>query len=100
MEDAKLTAAAGYRQILEDGRDVCNSETDAEYSDHGEVLEGMYTEGADDGTGKPAPCVVEGTVGSGTRTAVSSDDDDLNFEQARALRRFKKGDLVTDLEKA
>jgi hypothetical protein len=36
MEDAKRIAVAGYRQVLEDGKDVCNSESDAEYSDHGE----------------------------------------------------------------
>jgi hypothetical protein len=41
MEDAKRIAVAGYRRVLEDGRDVCNSEGDAEYSDHGEELEGM-----------------------------------------------------------
>jgi hypothetical protein len=37
---------AGYRQVLEDVPVVCNDESDAEYSDHGEVLEGMYTDGA------------------------------------------------------
>jgi hypothetical protein len=36
MEDAKRIAAADYRHVLEDGRDVCDSESDAEYSDHGE----------------------------------------------------------------
>jgi hypothetical protein len=36
MEDAKRIAVAGHRQVLEDGRDVCDSESDAEYSDHGE----------------------------------------------------------------
>jgi hypothetical protein len=46
MEDAKRIAVAGYRQVLEDGRNLCDSESDAEYSDHGEVLEGMYTDGA------------------------------------------------------
>jgi hypothetical protein len=36
VEDARRIAVAGYRQVLEDGKDVCNSESDAEYSDHGE----------------------------------------------------------------
>jgi hypothetical protein len=40
IEDAKRIAVAGYRQVLEDGRDVCDSESDAEYSDHGNTLEG------------------------------------------------------------
>jgi hypothetical protein len=43
MEDAKRIAVAGYWQVLEDGPDVCDSESDAEYSDRGEVL-------ADEGT--------------------------------------------------
>jgi hypothetical protein len=38
MEDAKRVSVAGSRQVLEDGRDVCNSESDAEYSRRGEVL--------------------------------------------------------------
>jgi hypothetical protein len=46
MEDAKRIAVAGYRQVREDGRDVSNSESDTEYSDHGEELEGIYTKGA------------------------------------------------------
>jgi hypothetical protein len=46
MVDAKRIAVAGYRQVLEDGQDVCDSESDAEYSDHGEVHEGMYTDEA------------------------------------------------------
>jgi hypothetical protein len=29
MEDAKQIAVAGYRQMLEDGPDMCGSETDA-----------------------------------------------------------------------
>jgi hypothetical protein len=41
MEDAKRIAVAGYRQVLKDGKDVCNSESGAEYSDHGEELSGM-----------------------------------------------------------
>jgi hypothetical protein len=44
--DAKRIAVACYRQVLEDGPDVCETESDTEYSDHGEVLEGMYTDGA------------------------------------------------------
>jgi hypothetical protein len=46
MEDAKRIAVAGYRQVLEDGPDVSNDEPDAEYGDHGEELEGMYTKSA------------------------------------------------------
>jgi hypothetical protein len=43
MADAKRIAVAGYKQVLEDGPDVCNSESGAAYSDHGEELTGMYT---------------------------------------------------------
>jgi hypothetical protein len=45
MEDAKRIAVAGYRQVLEDGPDVCDSKSEAEYSDHGEQWSyaDMYT---------------------------------------------------------
>jgi hypothetical protein len=45
MEDAKRIAVAGYHQVLEDDPDVWNSESDAEYSDHGEQWSNadMYT---------------------------------------------------------
>jgi hypothetical protein len=36
MDDARQIAVAGYRQVLEDGPDVCDSESDSEHSDHGE----------------------------------------------------------------
>jgi hypothetical protein len=36
MEDARRIAVAAYHQVLEDGPDMCDSESDAEYSDHGE----------------------------------------------------------------
>jgi hypothetical protein len=45
MEDSKLMAIANYRQVLEDGPDICDDEPLAEYSDHGDELEGMYTSG-------------------------------------------------------
>jgi hypothetical protein len=76
MDDAKRIAVAGYRQVLEDGRDVCSSESDAEYTDHGEVLEGMYTDGA--------------TLASAR----------LTMEQPNALRaKGRAGGPVTDLGK-
>jgi hypothetical protein len=36
MQDAKRIAIGNYRQVLEDGPDKCDSESDNEYSDHGE----------------------------------------------------------------
>jgi hypothetical protein len=39
MEDAKRIAVAGYKQVLEDGPDVCDDVPAAEYSDHGEKWE-------------------------------------------------------------
>jgi hypothetical protein len=41
MEDAKMVAATGYKQVFEDGPEFCSSESEAEYSDHGEELTGM-----------------------------------------------------------
>jgi hypothetical protein len=39
--------------VLENGSDVCNSESDSENSDRGEELEGMYTEEMLDSERKP-----------------------------------------------
>jgi hypothetical protein len=46
MEDAKRIAVGNDRQVLEEGPDVCGSESDAEYSDRGEKWEDseMYTQ--------------------------------------------------------
>jgi hypothetical protein len=43
----------GYKQVLEDGPEFCSSESEAEYSDHGEVLEGAYPLDMLDADGKP-----------------------------------------------
>jgi hypothetical protein len=45
MEDAKRIEVAGYKQVLEDGPDVCSSESEAEDSDHREMClnDTMYT---------------------------------------------------------
>jgi hypothetical protein len=53
MEYAKRVAVAGYRQVLEDGPGVCDSESEAEYSDHGEELTEMYTLEMPGPDGKP-----------------------------------------------
>jgi hypothetical protein len=53
MQNSKRIAVARYRQVLEDGPDAWNSESDAEYSDRGEVLEGMHTADMLDPEGKP-----------------------------------------------
>jgi hypothetical protein len=47
MKQAELIAVGGFRQVLEDGPDVCSSESDSENSDHGDVfpLEDMFTPG-------------------------------------------------------
>jgi hypothetical protein len=115
MEDAKRIVVAGCRQVLEDGPDVCGSESDAEYSDHGEELEGMYTKGSSLAsaslTTAQANALRAQSKGQSVPvpeqrlpTPVPSDGEDLDYEQARALRRFmnKKGravGLVTDLGK-
>jgi hypothetical protein len=45
VEDGKRVPVAGYGQVLEDGKDVCDSESDPEYGDHGEQwsYSEMYT---------------------------------------------------------
>jgi hypothetical protein len=39
--------------VLEDGPDVCDSESDSEHSDHGEELKGMYAPDLLDSDRKP-----------------------------------------------
>jgi hypothetical protein len=71
MEDAKRIAVAGYRQVLEEGPDVCDSENDADYSDHGAKWADseMYTPDMMNEKGKPDSARVR-----------------LTAEQANALR--------------
>jgi hypothetical protein len=42
MEDAKLITGGGHKSVLEDDRDVCDSESSAEYGDHREELAGVH----------------------------------------------------------
>jgi hypothetical protein len=42
MNMANEISIGGRRKVLEDGADVCNSESDSENEDHGEVLTGCY----------------------------------------------------------
>jgi hypothetical protein len=51
METVKVIAAAGHKQVLEDGLEIDTSESDKE--EHGDVLEGMYTPDMLDEKGKP-----------------------------------------------
>jgi hypothetical protein len=41
VTDAKAIVVAAYRQVLENPPELCGSESEVEYSDHGEALEGM-----------------------------------------------------------
>jgi hypothetical protein len=43
MHTAGQISIGGRKQVLENGADVCDSESDSENEDHGEVLSGMYT---------------------------------------------------------
>jgi hypothetical protein len=45
MEDVRQIAVAGYKQVLEDGRDVRDSESDSEHSDDRDdiPIASMYT---------------------------------------------------------
>jgi hypothetical protein len=53
MEEAKAITIAGHKQVLEYDPDVCNSESEAKYSDHGEELTAMYTSDMLDEFGNP-----------------------------------------------
>jgi hypothetical protein len=55
MEDAERIAVAGYRQVLEEGPDKCDSESAAEDSDHWQKCrdEEMCTPDIMDEKGKP-----------------------------------------------
>jgi hypothetical protein len=55
MEEAKAIAVARYQQVLEDGPEVCSSESEAEYSDHGEqwLASDIYTPDMLDENGNP-----------------------------------------------
>jgi hypothetical protein len=112
MEDAKRIAVAGYRQVLEDGKDVCNSESHLEYSDHGEELSGMYASDMIGPGGKPnlagarltteqanalraaakmkAQVQPEQPPPTRVPTRVPSDDDDMSEDQKRLVRSFTK----------
>jgi hypothetical protein len=48
-----MTAVGSYRLVLEDGPDMCRSESENEHSGRGEVLEGMYTPVMLDSEGRP-----------------------------------------------
>jgi hypothetical protein len=43
MHTAAQVSTGGRKHVLENGPDVCDSESDSENEDHGEVLSGMYT---------------------------------------------------------
>jgi hypothetical protein len=55
MENARQIAVAGYRKAVENGLEVCDSESDSENSDHGEMLSyaEMYTADMLGPDGKP-----------------------------------------------
>jgi hypothetical protein len=55
IQDAKRVAVSCHRQVLEDGPDVCDSESDSENSDHGEMstYTDMYTSEMLGPDGKP-----------------------------------------------
>jgi hypothetical protein len=53
MHTAAQISTGGRRQVLEDGPDVCNSESDSDNEDHGEKLTGMYIGVPLDSEGRP-----------------------------------------------
>jgi hypothetical protein len=124
MQEAKRIAIGNYRQVLEDGPDKCDSESDNENSDHGEkwLDSEMYTPDVMNEDGKPdmtrarssteqanalrarsgGPSVQE--PAQRQHTPAHSDEDDADFEsdwfQTRTKASAKKktgraGCLVT-----
>jgi hypothetical protein len=75
MSDAKRIAVVGHRSVLEDGPDVCNSESEAKYSDHGEQWTDaeIYTPDMLGPDGKPRLSLAR-----------------LTTEQAKALRASRR----------
>jgi hypothetical protein len=97
VEDAKRIAVAGYRQVLEDGKDICSSESDAEYSDHGEELTGMYTPDIIGHDGRPNLASARLTAEEGECAARCREDTgsgateaEMREDQKRLVRRFSK----------
>jgi hypothetical protein len=115
MDDAKRTPVAGYRQVLEAGPDVCDSESDAEYSDHGEkwsdsetYTSDMLNEKGEPDLGRARLTTEQASmqvaaahaqareklmeISTRTPTPVPSDDDDENIteNEKRAIRLAKK----------
>jgi hypothetical protein len=45
IEEAELIAVRAYKMVLEDGPEICTSESSGDNSDHGEEVRGMYTPG-------------------------------------------------------
>jgi hypothetical protein len=77
MEDAKRIAVAGYRKVLEDGPDVCDSESDSEHSEHGEMwsYSDMSTPDMLDANGKPrtgVPIQLTAEQANSTRAAANA----------------------------
>jgi hypothetical protein len=79
LADAKIIAVGSYRLVLEDGPDVCTSESENEHSDHGEVLEGMYTPDVLGSEGHPV-----------------LDRAKMTEDQARGLRERRAGGSGTE----
>jgi hypothetical protein len=108
MGDAKRIVVAGYRQVLEDGPDAYDSESDSNHSGYSEELSGMYTSELFGSDGKPnlasarpieeqaiAPRgAAQSEVAQQQRqpTRLPSDDEDseMTEDRKRAIRSFSK----------
>jgi hypothetical protein len=116
MEDAKRIAIAGHKQVLEEGPDVRESESDSEHSDHCEQWSNADTHTPDmlGPGGKPmngdpqqfsaeeadalrtaafakASQSEEPAVVTRTPTPLNSDEDSeqMSYEQKRAILRLR-----------
>jgi hypothetical protein len=73
MHTAKEISIGGRRQVLEDGNDVCDSESDSDNEDHGEKLTGIYT-----------PEIPVGEEGRPLNSAYKLSNDQSNAMRVRA----------------
>jgi hypothetical protein len=53
MHTAEQVSVGGRKQVLEDGSDVCNSESDSDTEDHGDRLTNAYVGIPTDSEGNP-----------------------------------------------
>jgi hypothetical protein len=96
MEDAKRIAIGNHRQVLEDGPDVCDSESDNDYSENSDVLEGMYTEGASLSSARLTTEQSNALRAQSERQSVQEPEQRQPTKESAKKKSGRAGRLVTD----